>query len=108
MLEEIEQQMAWLWLDTSTPQDPYASVPELTEEDLAMFGPGGEFDVTQVEAQPEVEAPVDEMPAYDMEELKMDISPMLSWLPKAELADLIIWIWQERNNFNSNNEANNA
>lgn len=112
MLDEIEQQMNGLGIDTSTPQpDAYADVPELTDEELAMFWPWGQYDVTGWEVPVEEPIPMEqapeaipEMPAYDIEELKIDISPMLSWLPKEQLADLVIWIWQERTNLNSNNQ----
>lgn len=113
-LDAIQEQMAWLWIDMSSPQQPDMSTwwfdmwgQELTDEELAMFAPGWEF-WEPVEETVVEESTESEMPEYDMEELKIDISPMLSWLPKEELADLIIWIGQEWNNFNSNNEADNA
>jgi len=115
-LDAIQEQMAWLGIDMSNPQqEDIWYVPEydmgwaeLSDEELAMFGPWGELDVSQQVTEAPSETPEDVMPEYDIEELKIDISPMLSWLPKEELADLIIWIGQEWNNFNSNNEANNA
>lgn len=36
-----------------------------------------------------------EMPAYDIEELKIDIQPMLQGLPKEEFANLIIWMSEQ-------------
>lgn len=115
-LDAIQEQMAGLWIDMWNSQEQQAmdsmgwfdmGWQELTDEELAMFQPGWEFWEPIEEAAP-WESQQDEMPEYDMEELKIDISPMLSWLPKDKLADLIIWIGQEWNNFNSNNEANNA
>lgn len=114
-LDAIQEQMAWLGIDMWNNQQQVMDSmgwfdmwgQELTDEELAMFAPGWEFGEEVVEESIE-ETPTDVMPEYDIEELKIDISPMLSWLPKEELADLIIWIGQEWNNFNSNNEANNA
>ena len=117
-LDAIQEQMAWLGIDVGwqqwMPIDAYGmwgydmwGSDELTDEELAMFQPGWEFGEPVEEAAP-WDMPADVMPEYDMEELKIDISPMLSWLPKDALADLIIWIGQERTNLNSNNEAENA
>lgn len=111
-LDAIQEQMAGLGIDMSQPNQPMMPGydmwgSELTDEELAMFAPGGEFGEEIVEESVE-EAPTDIMPEYDMEELKIDIHPMLSWLPKEQLADLIIWIGQERNTLNSNNETENA
>lgn len=98
--EQLPMDMSWMWGYDMGGQ-------ELTDEELAMFQPWGQFWEPVEEAAP-WDLPEDVMPEYDMEELKIDISPMLSWLPKEQLADLIIWIGQEWSNFNSNNEANNA
>ena len=112
-LDAIQEQMAWLGIDMSNSQqwDMWYTDwfdmgwADLTDEELAMFAPWGEF---WEPIEEEVEITEDVMPEYDMEELKIDISPMLSWLPKDGLADLIIWIGQEWNKFNSNNEEANA
>jgi len=115
-LDAIQEQMAWLGIDVGgeqMPMDPYAMWgydmwgQELTDEELAMFQPGWEYWEPVQEAMP-WEMPADVMPEYDMEELKIDITPMLSWLPKEALADLIIWIGQEWTNLNSNTVAENA
>jgi len=115
-LDAIQEQMAWLGIDVGWEQmsmDPYAMWgydmwgQELTDEELAMFQPGWEFGEQVEEAAP-WDLPADVMPPYDMEELKIDITPMLSWLPKDALADLIIWIGQEWSTLNSNTEAENA
>jgi hypothetical protein len=45
------------------------------------------------------------MPAYDIEELKIDIGPMLQWLPKEEFANLIIRMAEQFNLLNSQNNA---
>lgn len=109
-LDAIQEQMAWLGIDMwDSAQGWYVPAfdmwgQELTDEELAMFEPGWEF-WEPVETPAEEWMPADVMPEYDMEELKIDITPMLSWLPKDALADLIIWIGQERTNLNSNNEA---
>ena len=115
-LDAIQEQMAWLGIDMWGEQMPMDMAwmwgydmwgQELTDEELAMFEPGWEF-WEPIDTPAEEWAPADVMPEYDMEELKIDISPMLSWLPKDALADLVIWIGQERTNLNSNNEAENA
>jgi hypothetical protein len=80
----------------------------LTPEDEAMFAPGWEYAVEE-EIPAEVmsaegELP-QEMPAYDIEELKIDIQPMLQWLPKEEFANLIIWMAEQFNLLNAENNA---
>ena len=39
------------------------------------------------------------------EELKIDIQPMLQWLPKEEFANLIIWMAEQFNLLNAENNA---
>jgi hypothetical protein len=46
-----------------------------------------------------------EMQAYDIEELKIDIQPMLQGLPKEEFANLIIWMAEQFNLLNNTNNA---
>lgn len=111
-LDAIQQQMAALGIDVSpeAQQAPmYDTIYEsawLTPEDEAMFAPGGELAVEEtVETMPtEGELP-QEMPAYDIEELKIDIQPMLQWLPKEEFANLIIWMAEQFNLLNAQNNA---
>lgn len=106
-LDAIQQQMAALGIDVSweTPQAPmYDDTATLTPEDEAMFAPGGELALE--EAVEETEGELPEMPAYDIEELKIDIQPMLQWLPKEEFANLIIWMAEQFNLLN--NLENNA
>lgn len=108
-LDAIQQQMAALGIDVSpeTQQAPmYDEYAMPTEEDLAIFWPGGELAIEeQIEEVPaEGELPI-EMPAYDIEELKIDIQPMLQWLPKEEFANLIIWMAEQFNLLNSENNA---
>ena len=80
-LDAIQQQMAALGIDVSPEAQPEAPMYDessmLTPEDEAMFAPGGEL---AVEEAMEPAAPTEgelEMPAYDIEELKIDIQPML-------------------------------
>lgn len=96
-LDAIQAQMANLGVDVSAPQQmpqqdfvPSYDVgnPELTEADMAMLNAPAE----------------EEIPMYDMDELKIDIGPMLQWLPKDELADLIIWISEQWSILNESNE----
>lgn len=80
-LDAIQQQMAALGIDVSpeAQQAPmYDDTASLSPEDEAMFAPGGELAIEEaVETMPtEGELP-QEMPAYDIEELKIDIQPML-------------------------------
>lgn len=80
-LDAIQQQMAALGIDVSpeAQQAPmYDDTASLSPEDEAMFAPGGELAIEEVvETTPtEGELP-QEMPAYDIEELKIDIQPML-------------------------------
>ena len=108
-LDAIQQQMAALGIDVSpeAQQAPmYDESAVLAPEDEAMFAPGGELAVEeQIEEIPaEGELP-QEMPAYDIEELKIDIQPMLQWLPKEEFANLIIWMAEQFNLLNSENNA---
>ena len=107
-LDAIQQQMAALGIDVSpqTQQAPMYDDVMLTETDEAMFAPGGELALEEtVETLPmEGELPV-EMPAYDIEELKIDIQPMLQWLPKEEFANLIIWMSEQFSLLNSQNNA---
>lgn len=102
-LDTIQQQMAALGIDVwATPEQPMPSWwPMLSEEDMAMFWPGGQY---AVEEETIEEAPMtEEMPEYDIEELKIDIQPMLQWLPKDEFANLIIWMSAQYNILNNNN-----
>ena len=106
-LDAIQQQMAALGIDVSPQtqaQAPmYDEAAMLTPEDEAMFAPGGEL--AMEEAMPvETEGEL-EMPDYDIEELKIDIQPMLQWLPKEEFANLIIWMAEQFNSLNSENNA---
>ena len=108
-LDAIQQQMAALGIDVSpeAQQAPmYDESVALAPEDEAMFAPGGELAVEgQIEEIPtEGELP-QEMPAYDIEELKIDIQPMLQWLPKEEFANLIIWMAEQFNLLNTQDNA---
>ena len=107
-LDAIQQQMAALGIDVSpqaqaqAPMYNEADMP--TEEELAIFWPGGELAVEeQIETIP-TEGEL-QMPAYDIEELKIDIQPMLHWLPKEEFANLIIWMAEQFNLLNSQDNA---
>ena len=109
-LDAIQQQMAALGIDVSPEAQAEAPMYDetvmLTPEDEAMFAPGGELAVEETieEIPTEGELPM-EMPAYDIEELKIDIQPMLQWLPKEEFANLIIWMSEQFNLLNSENNA---
>ena len=106
-LDAIQQQMAALGIDVSNPtqQAPmYDETAWLTPEDEAMFAPGGELALEEAQEQIPTEGEL-EMPAYDIEELKIDIQPMLHWLPKEEFANLIIWMAEQFNSLNSENNA---
>lgn len=107
-LDAIQQQMAALGIDVSpeTQQAPTYEDVDVTEEDMAMFAPGGELAIEEtVETMPtEGELP-EEMPAYDVEELKIDIQPMLQGLPKEEFANLIIWMAEQFNLLNNTDNA---
>lgn len=108
-LDAIQQQMAALGIDVS-PQETqapmYDEAPILTETDEAMFAPGGELAIEEaVEEVPATEGELPEMPAYDIEELKIDIQPMLQGLPKEEFANLIIWMAEQFNLLNAENDA---
>lgn len=106
-LDAIQQQMAALGIDVSPEaqaQAPmYDEAVALTPEEEAMFAPGWELATEEVVETTEGELP--EMPAYDIEELKLDIQPMLQWLPKEEFANLIIWMAEQFNLLNSENNA---
>ena len=105
-LDAIQQQMAALGIDVSpeAQQAPmYDETAWLTPEDEAMFAPGGELAVEET-IDTEGELP-QEMPAYDIEELKIDIQTMLQWLPKEEFANLIIWMAEQFNLLNAQNNA---
>lgn len=110
-LDAIQQQMAALGIDVSPEAQAQAPMYDesamLSPEDEAMFAPGGELAIEEsIEEVPtEGELPT-EMPAYDIEELKIDIQPMLQWLPKEEFANLIIWMAEQFNLLN--NLENNA
>ncbi len=111
-LDAIQQQMAALGIDVSPSQETQAPMYDesamLTPEDEAMFAPGGalameeEMPMEWISAEGELPQ---EMPAYDIEELKIDIQPMLQWLPKEEFANLIIWMAEQFSLLNSENNA---
>ena len=109
-LDAIQQQMAALGLDVSPEAQAQAPMYDetvmLSPEDEAMFAPGGELAIEETveEIPTEGELPL-EMPAYDIEELKIDIQPMLQGLPKEEFANLIIWMAEQFNLLNSENNA---
>ena len=106
-LDAIQQQMAALGIDVSpeTQQAPmYDEAVALTPEDEAMFAPGGELAVEETIEEVPTEGEL-QMPAYDIEELKIDIQPMLQWLPKEEFANLIIWMAEQFNLLNSQDNA---
>lgn len=103
-LDAIQQQMAALGIDVAPEEQamPMEEAPVLSPEEEAMFAPGGEYGIEEsVEEVPPMEIPAEwEMPAYDIEELKIDIQPMLQWLPKEEFANLIIWMSEQYNILN--------
>lgn len=101
-LDAIQQQMAALGIDVSpqTQQAPMYEDVMLTAEDEAMFAPGGELALEETVETLPIEGELPEMPAYDIEELKIDIQPMLQWLPKEEFANLIIWMSEQFNLLN--------
>ena len=116
-LDAIQQQMAALGIDVSPQaqaQAPmYDEAAALTPEDEAMFAPGGQYAVEDYwmeqpimdqSMMPPAEGEL-QMPAYDIEELKIDIQPMLQWLPKEEFANLIIWMAEQFSLLNSQNNA---
>lgn len=106
-LDAIQQQMAALGIDVSPEAQAQAPMYDeqamLSPEDEAMFAPGGELAIEET-IDTEGELP-QEMPAYDIEELKIDIQPMLEWLPKEEFANLIIWMAEQFNLLNAQNNA---
>jgi len=115
-LDAIQEQMAALGIDVSpeAQQAPmYDESAMLTPEDEAMFAPGWEYAIEEeipTETMPADVMPAEgelpqEMPAYDIEELKIDIQPMLQWLPKEEFANLIIWMAEQFNLLNAENNA---
>lgn len=107
-LDAIQQQMAALGIDVSpseTQQAPvYDEAVVLSPEDEAMFAPGWELAVEETIEEVPTEGEL-QMPAYDIEELKIDIQPMLQWLPKEEFANLIIWMAEQFNLLNPENNA---
>lgn len=109
-LDAIQQQMAALGIDVSPEaqaQAPtYDEAVTLSPEEEAMFAPGGDLAIEEIVETAPIEGELNtEMPAYDIEELKIDIRPMLQWLPKEEFANLIIWMAEQ---FSLLNEQNNA
>jgi len=107
-LDAIQQQMAALGIDVSPQTQAQAPMYDesagLTPEDEAMFAPGGELAIEESIEEVPTEGEL-EMPAYDIEELKIDIGPMLQWLPKEEFANLIIRMAEQFNLLNSENNA---
>lgn len=107
-LDAIQQQMAALGIDVSPEIQAQAPMYDdsitLTPEEEAMFAPGWELAMEEVIEPTEGEL-LEEMPAYDIEELKIDIKPMLQWLPKEEFANLIIWMSEQFNLLNLENNA---
>ena len=107
-LDAIQQQMAALGIDVSPAQETQAPMYDeaaiLSPEDEAMFAPGGELAIEETVEEIPTEGEL-QMPAYDIEELKIDIQPMLQWLPKEEFANLIIWMSEQFNLLNSENNA---
>ena len=81
-LDAIQEQMAALGIDVSPEAQAEAPAYDesamLAPEDEAMFAPGGDLAIEeQIEEAPVEEELSQEMPAYDIEELKIDIQPML-------------------------------
>lgn len=106
-LDAIQEQMAALGIDVSNPTQEapmYDDTVMLSPEDEAMFAPGWELAIEETVEEIPTEGEL-EMPAYDIEELKIDIRPMLQWLPKEEFANLIIWMSEQFNLLNSENNA---
>lgn len=107
-LDAIQQQMAALGIDVS-PQETQAPMYDealmLSPEDEAMFAPGWELAIEEPIEEISAEGELPEMPAYDIEELKIDIQPMLQWLPKEEFANLILWMSEQFNLLNQDNNA---
>lgn len=102
-LDAIQEQMKALGIDVSPNKKADNFVPtyqldnpELTEEELAKFK----------EEAPKGEG--DDMPEYDFEQLKIDMSPMLAGLPKDVLADYIMWIVHEWESLNLKDEKANG
>lgn len=109
-LDAIQQQMAALGIDVSPEAQAQAPMYDeqamLSPEDEAMFAPGWELAIEEtIEEVPTEGELSQEMPAYDIEELKIDIQPMLQWLPKEEFANLIIWMAEQFNLLNQDNNA---
>ena len=108
-LDAIQQQMAALGIDVSSEAQAQAPMYDeavvLSPEEEALFAPGGELAVEELVEEIPTEGELPEMPAYDIEELKLDIQPMLQWLPKEEFANLIIWMAEQFNLLNSENNA---
>ena len=107
-LDAIQQQMAALGIDVSPSETQQAPVYDeaviLSPEDEAMFAPGWELAIEETIEEIPTEGEL-QMPAYDIEELKIDIQPMLQGLPKEEFANLIIWMSEQFNLLNSENNA---
>ena len=108
-LDAIQQQMAALGIDVSSEAQAQAPMYDeavvLSPEEEALFAPGGELAVEELVEEIPTEGELPEMPAYDIEELKLDIQPMLQWLPKEEFANLIIWMAEQFNLLNPENNA---
>ena len=101
-LDAIQNQMASLGIDVAPTQEEvpmYDEGAELSDEELAMFWPGWQFDISGAWAPMEAPMPTEwgepAMPEYDLEELKIDIQPMLWGLPKEEFANLILWMAEQ-------------
>lgn len=103
-LDAIQAQMANLGIDVSPnqqmPQQEY--VPSYQMEDPTLT----QQDIDTINSYPSEEEPA--MPEYDLEALEMDIAPFLQWLPKEEYANLILWISEQWNILNNNNNIDNA
>lgn len=103
-LDAIQAQMAWLGIDVSPnqqmPQQEY--VPSYQLEDPTLT----QADMETLNSYPNPDEVG--MPEYDIDALKMDISPFLQWLPKDEYANLILWISEQWSVLNNNNNWENA
>lgn len=103
-LDAIQAQMANLGIDVSPnqaqPQQEY--VPSYQMEDPTLT----QQDIDTINSYPNPDAVG--MPEYDLEALEMDIAPFLQWLPKEEYANLILWISEQWNILNNNNQDVNA
>ena len=103
-LDAIQAQMASLGIDVSPnqqmPQQEYG--PSYQMEDPTLT----QQDIATLESYPNPDEVG--MPEYDLEALEMDIAPFLQWLPKEEYANLILWISEQWNILNNNNNIDNA